>query len=720
MTNECRSSNDERGFRHSLRVIGISSFFLLASLVLCGCGKKKMPAKAKAEAPIVVRSTLLTESARLGLAERVPGDVEFCVSSVNFRQHAEALRSTNWWKQTMAFVEEQLPAADGGAEAVQVDEAFVAFGKESGKGIVMLRQLNDLYNETAYRGMMSGGALAGLGTSFDVGKMLEAALRDSAVLEALILWLERFEMPPMMVGVASPEPEKALQKMSGLLRIADWLGDAPQSRIVTTQGEQITVNEIAMNEILTLERRRVWLEALVKSMPLITPETRDRLARGLEVLARKKWVLALGLGKGRAYVALGRTTEQVRLANSVEDSMLARSEMRFADDAPAKRELGLMACWDGAFLNALQSDEPFHPLLRGLLAGLEQEQMFAGVARSLSPLVVELGAAEQAYYRTEFTNGAAVAWWDAGLHLDWAGRVSPANAAVLAQGSQFTPLLDDESVVLGVSGQSAASGAGRAYFEAWMKLAHAATKEVIGAGVGGEKAAEFFKLVDQAVLPSVREVYDGTKTIWQKALGTDGAFILDVGGKMPLLPGLPPGGQDVPLPRLTVLHEMKNRALIGVSWQNIETALQKLAEQVPLPQPLELPQAIMRQKGPVTSYAYTLPFESEDLLPCVSLTDRFFMLGTSRALQSQWAESLGQPGKAVTAGTRVKLSFTQLREFLKAFAVVRGQGGNDVSGLKQAAKWLEPLEVLELRKWSEGGLGRGVLSWKIHDVLSYD
>ena len=138
-----------------------------------------MPAKAKAEAPIVVRQTLLTESARLGLAERVPGDVEFCVSSVNFRQHAEALRSTNWWKQTMAFVEEQLPAADGGAEAVQVDEAFVAFGKESGKGIVMLRQLNDLYNETAYRGMMSGGALAGLGTSFDVGKMLEAARRDA-------------------------------------------------------------------------------------------------------------------------------------------------------------------------------------------------------------------------------------------------------------------------------------------------------------------------------------------------------------------------------------------------------------------------------------------------------------------------------------------------------------------------------------------------------------
>jgi hypothetical protein len=176
----------------------------------------------------------------------------------------------------------------------------------------------------------------------------------------------------------------------------------------------------------------------------------------------------------------------------------------------------------------------------------------------------------------------------------------------------------------------------------------------------------------------------------------------------------------VPLPRLTVLHEMKNRALIGVSWQNIETALQKLAKQAPLPQPLELPQAVMKQKGPVTSYSYALPFESEDLLPCVSLTDRFFMLGTSRALQHQFAENLGQPGKAVTAGRRVKLSFTKLREFLKAFAVVRGQGGNDVSGLKQAAKWLEPLEVLELRKWSEGGLGRGVLSWKIHDVLSYD
>jgi hypothetical protein len=723
MTNQVRSLNDEGGpCRRSLGVdssfiIRISSLLLVLAVVgLCGCKKKKAPVKA--DALVVVKPTLVTEAARLGLAGRVPADVEFCVSSVQWKKHAEALKASNWWKEMAAFVEDQLPAGET-AGALTVDEAFVAFGKGGAKGIAMLRQLNDLYNEMAYRGMMSGGVLKGLGTQFDSAKMLDVALRDAQVLEALILWLERFEMPPVTIGVASPEPEKVLQKISNELRLGEWLGDAPQSRIITTQGEQITVHEIAMEQVLTAERRRAWMELLMKATPQLMPEMRDRITRGIEVLARKKWVLAMGLGKERAYVAVAQSTNQVRLANAADDSMLSRPEMRKLD-ADALKNLGVIACWNGEFLNALQSDEPFQPMVRGLLAGLQQERMFAGVARALEPLVIELAAAERACYRGAFANGAAVAWWDGGLQAEWFGGVSAASVEALTKPSAFTPLLDDTSVVFGLSGQSTATGEGRAYFEAWMKTAHAAAKELIKAGVGGGQAAEVLKMAEQSLLQEVAKVYDGTKTIWQKGLGSDGAFILDVGGKMPMLPGLPPGGQDVPLPRLTLLQEMKNRELIGLSWQNMETALQQLMKSLPTPQPMELPKAMMKQHGDVTSYVYALPFESEELVPCVSLTDRWFMLGTSRAQQNRFAENLRQPGSALWPGMRVKMSFTKLREFLKAFATVRANGGGDVEGLKKAAKWLEPLEVMEMRMWGEEGRGRGVMSWKMHDVMRYD
>jgi hypothetical protein len=221
------------------------------------------------------------------------------------------------------------------------------------------------------------------------------------------------------------------------------------------------------------------------------------------------------------------------------------------------------------------------------------------------------------------------------------------------------------------------------------------------------------------VLPGVLSVYDGTKTIWQKALGGDGAIILDTGGKMPLLPGLPPGGDAVPLPRFAMVHEIKNRELIGVSWQNMEAALQPLLKQVPAPQPVELPPAVMKRSADLTSYFYTLPFESEDLVPCASLTEKLFMLGTSRAQQIRFAENVKQPGHALAAGMRVRMNFTKLREFLKAFATVRAQNGG-ADGLKAALKWLEPFETMDLRLWSEESQGRGTLSWKIHDVLSYD
>ncbi len=686
-------------------------------LMLCGCGKKKTPTKAQAVTPIVVKPTLMTEAAKLGLAGRVAGDVEFCVSSVQLKRHAEALKASNWWKQMMALVDDKTPAT-GEAMNVVVDEMFLAFGKESVKSIALLRQLNDLYNETAYRGMMSGGVLAGLGTSFDAKRLMEAALRDPEVLEALILLLERFEMPPVMIGVASPEPEKVLKLASDQLHLSEWLGDAPQSRIVTTQGEKITVNEIAMDTVLTVERRREWMAALMKAMPEITPELKDRIARGLDVLARKKWVLALGLGKERAYVAVAKSTEQIRLANSVEDSMLARPEMRTLD-VDALKGLGLIACWNGPFWDVLQSDQPFQPIVRGLLDGLKSEKMFAGMTRALEPQAVELAAAERAFFHHEHTSGAAVAWWDGGLQVDWAGGIAKEKMATLAKASQFTALLDGPEVVFGLSGHGSTTGAGRAYFEAWMKMAHATAKELVKAGVGGEKAAATFKLTDQAVLPGVLGVYDGTKTIWQKALESDGALILDTGGKMPLLPGLPPGGDAVPLPRFAMVHEIKNRELIGVSWQNMETALRSLLKQVPAPQPMELPPVVTKRGEDLTSYFYTLPFESEDLVPCASLAEKLFMLGTSQAQQHRFAEMLRQPGSPLAAGMRMRMNFTKLREFLKAFATVRAQNGG-ADGLKTALKWLEPFEAMDLRMWSEEGQGRGTASWKMHDVLSYD
>ncbi len=698
---------------HSSFVILVSSLFLL-----CGCGKKKAAATPKAEAAVVmVKPTLLTEVGRLGLAGRVPADVEFCVSSVQLKKHAEVLRASRWWGQMQAFVEDKVPAS-GSTSTVTVDEAFVAFGQESVKSLVLLRQLNDLYNETAYRGMMSGGALAALGTSFDAKKLMQAALNDPEVLEALILLIERFEMPPVMIGVASPEPEQVLKRMSELLHLADWIGDAPQSRIVTAQGEKITVNEIAMDQVLTTERRRMWMETLEKMMPEITPEMKDRIARGLEVLARKRWVLALGLGKESAYVAVGKSKDQIRLANSVDESLLARPEMR-ALDAHAQKGLGMITCWDGAFWDVLQSDHPLQPIVRGLLSGLRSEKMFAGMAQALELRAVELAAAERAFYHSDHTTGAAVAWWDGGVKLEMTGGFSTAASEVLAKPSQFAVLLDEPELVFGLSGQGSSTGTGRAYFEEGMRAVHATAHELVKAGVGGEQAAGMLKLVDLAVLPRVIEVYDGTKTIWQKALGSDGAFILDVGGKMPVLPGLPPGGEAVPLPRFASVHEIKNRALIDLSWQRMEMGLQQLLKNVPLPQPIELPKVVIKPNGELTSYSYEMPFDSRELGPCATLNDQLFMLGTSRVQQSHMAEILKQPGASPAPGMQVKLNFGKLREFLKAFAAVRAQNGS-AGEMKAALKWLEPFETLDLRLWSEEGVGKARASWQMHDVMGYD
>lgn len=692
-----------------------SWLLVCVTTLLCGCGKKEAPAQAKAEAVIVAPPTLLTEAARLGLARRIAGDVEFCVSSVGLRKHLEALLQSNWWSQTAAYLEEQAPAGDAAAEPLVIDEAFIAFGKDSSRGIAMLRQLNDLYNETAYRGMVSGAVSDGPAMALDAAKVVEVVLRDAQLLEAVILWLERFEMPPAMIGVASPNPEKVLHRLSNLLRLPDWLGDVPQSRIVTTQGEQLTVSEIAMDQILTADRRRHWLEAMGKALPQITPEMRDRVARGLEVLARKNWVLALGLGPQRAFLAVAESKSQIRLANSVADSILVRQEMRSLD-VNATRDLGGIACWSGAFLDALQSAEPFQPMVRGLLAGIQNDKRFAGIAQTLGPLAVELAAAERAFYGTPFTNGAAVAWWADGLHAEWTGGAGEARVKAWSMPGRLSRLLDDKEVILGMSGHDTPSVAGRAYFEAWMRTAHAVARELVHAGAGGEKSAELFKLMEQSLLPAVLKIYDGTKTIWEKALGEEGAFVLDAGGKMPALPGLPPGGQEVPLPRVLLVNELRNRELIGAAWHNIESGMRDALALIPAPEPLQMPEPKAVRSRDMETFVYQLPTGSKDLLPSVSLTQSLFMAGTSQYQQTQAADRLRHPDSKAMIGARMKLDFAKLREFLMSFASVR----SDADGLKQAAKALAPLGALEIRMWGDRGEGRGGLAWRIHDVPRYD
>ena len=95
------------------------------------------------------------------------------------------------------------------------------------------------------------------------------------------------------------------------------------------------------------------------------------------------------------------------------------------------------------------------------------------------------------------------------------------------------------------------------------------------------------------------------------------------------------------------------------------------------------------------------------------------MLGTSRVQQTHLAEVLNQPAANPASGMRMKLSFAKLRQFLKAFAAVRAQSNGSVE-LKAALKSLEPFEVLDLRLWSEQGVGKGHVSWQMHDVMNYD
>jgi hypothetical protein len=209
--------------------------------------------------------------------------------------------------------------------------------------------------------------------------------------------------------------------------------------------------------------------------------------------------------------------------------------------------------------------------------------------------------------------------------------------------------------------------------------------------------------------PSLRETYAASKALWQNGLGNDSALVLDLGGRMPLFPGLPPGGEKLPMPRIGFVNEIKSRDAVSQEWARIETGLTGVLKPFSMPLP---PVESFPQKN-ATAHFWTLPFNSEDWTLSAALDDQTLAFGTSRAQQLEIVEAAAKP--EMKPGWHLRADFARLRVFLSEFAQVRVQQTGDAT-LKNAIRWLEPLGDLRIHVQVEDNEARSSIDWSMKDA----
>ena len=708
--------------------------FSILSLALSGCGKKPEAAApgtpsaaAPGAKPAAAKPSLVDHAAKLGFAAHLPKETELFLGSVNLKAHLDAAKKSAFWKDVSSFIDDKVPApskaADPTVEAYKKlwgDDFFFALAKGASPTLSSVRELSELYTEITYRAMMAGGPLAGgaPAAGSQPEKMIKAIVDDPKLLKRAAATLGALQIPPMIIGVKTEKPDELIKELFPADKLAEVTKKAKSSELTTALGGKFKCLEFPLNAFLTDEMEKQMLSGVAEKPGADDPKA--VIAKAIDDLQAKTVSFAYGTAGGYVIVAIGSTVSHLQFVDKADASLLAKPE--FEKLLPfAGKDLVMLGASDASVMQAMSSDEPLQPMLRGLVSGLKSSEMFRGLATGLEPRVSEMALLEKRLYKRAFTSAVGIGWWDQGYHVESFGG---ADLGVFdtSKPLQFASLLDDPSLVFGFNYNTKPefSATGRAYVESWMEMIHHVAGELIKTGLGGPQGGQMFAMIDKTVIPELVNFYRGSKTIDEKALGTEQALIADIGGKLGGLPGLPPEAADKKILRIAGVHAVVDRPLIGTNWTGMEAALKRMIAALPSPTPIPVPAPLSSEKNGVTTYFYPIPFATEDLLPCASVNDRLFMFGTSKNLNESIAGRLAS-AKADPAdiGLKWKVNFGNIREIIKISASL-SKNADATGGVKTASRWIAPFENMSGRCWNENGQRRDSMTWEIHDVKKFD
>lgn len=713
-----------RQTRWRLLAIGI----IAAGLGLAGC-KKNEEAGGDAVQGVIPKGIVADASmsaAQLGFALHLPADTEAYFGTLNLPKHLAGMKDSNWAKDLNAFLDDKTPApsaAKADAPALPTSASvlaslwgqdfFIALGKGAAAALKPWQAVSAIQSELQYQALMQG-TVGSAAKDSKPQQMIARLLGNTALLQRTADLVSTLSLPPLMLGVKTDKPDDLLKQL-----VPDALLEPIKARarvsLVTTAAGKFTLIEGTFAALLTDELEKTLLEGI----PPEQAEARSIVAQALDAVQAKPFCLAYGTAHGHLLVALGTERPSLDFNPAPASALTARPELSFVTPYAA-RNLVALSFVEADVLEAAKNPEPLQPMIRGVLAGLKSSPTFGGMAAALEPKVQDLGALERELHARKPTTAVGVAWWENGLRIELKGGLSPEGLEG-TKPLRFAPLLDDPSVLFGLAhhGDPARSAKIRALVEAWVALLHSSTHELFKAGLGGKDGPTVEAWLEKEVMPPLLAFYNSSKTLYQSGTGNEHAWIMDLGGKVPPVPLLPqrPGEAPPKMLRITAVDDVVNRELVGQQWTQMEQALtQTLAAFPQLGMKALPPPEASNAPGGITTYAYPVFPEADDLVPCASISNTLLMLGTSKPQHAELATRLLRAKPATEATTlRWRLNFPAVREAVKNFAI-----GAAADSLRPSMKWLAPLGDAQGQVWIEIGNVRQSITVPVKDTVKYD
>lgn len=457
-----------------------------------------------------------------------------------------------------------------------------------------------------------------------------------------IALIERSNMPAIYTAFRTPkDKQQAVADQIG--QGIDMIGSEDVSEPVTIEkaGAKLTGFKILGSKIV--EEMKGEREEMDNALGT---ENADKL---MAAIAKKSLVVVSGTIGDYVLVFVGASEEDFGLVEDPAKSLVAGKELAFADAYADKDLAALIYGNDSAAKALISSQAGLSMYADGIRDGLSGSEGL-GETRDLEALLQMVSEREAALRKLGGAEATGVvAFFDQGLRIESFGGIDPGSLDWKTP-CRLSHLGDspDVAVFANATADAAYDEKALAYYEAIVETAYAGATKFAELPVDDSDVKEFKEMLDMFNTNFRTEalaLWDAIRGDLGAGLGKETALVVDLKGSMPTFPGVPQTVIDkAKFPRATVVVPVTDRAKIRTSWTKINDACTKLlskisemsGEDIPMQKP------ISSEKDGYTTWFMSLPFQTNDFIPSVTVGDKWFAASTSK---DRALELLGQAEK---------------------------------------------------------------------------
>ena len=665
-----------------------------------------------------------------GFAKYLPKSTHAYVGIFDGKGFVDEIRKSKLVK----FTEEQAAGA-GGFDLDEIEEnpevgmvlslvseeIFLSIGDDAPEQIANLSALNESTTrhwmkflvkmaDAQFTGKELDGP-GGVGTPQMMMPLIGGLLADPG---AGVAALEKTEVPPVTIGFKVSDEdmraqlgEMAAQGLAGLLEQIGPDGEDFAEAVDVTRGETtFTGLKIVGKKVAALITGDVK-ENMAEIMDAATVENL------IKVLETKNVVIAVGIHEDYLVGFAGSDLEDLQIAASPAESVLARPEMSFMKSYADKKLLGVMTVSKELQDGVAKHTTLLGSLVTGLKEGLSEVKGF-GDTRDIEVLLGLIAEQEKALFGMySYQPAGMVAFLEEGLKLESYGGANMADFDLETPRKYASAGMADDIFLFmnWVQNRKMAEKA-MEYIDSIGETIYLGAKHVANMELpeGGDldEFKEGFGMFDEQIRTHLLELWMALRGDLMGGLGDEGAVIVDLKGELPTVPGLPQLVADEgKAPRISLLAPAIDPTKLESSWKRINKSMQGIlkvvsemtGENIPMQKPMS------SEKNDLKTWFFPFPFQTDDFVLSVSVDKKNFFASTSKAfVQDLSAKLEGAEVDPTQTGVYFKMDFTLLMAYLNEWLQLVEDNADEIFGEESpAAEGFK--EQLPMGKQMLGALG---------------